>query len=201
MHRSNVGGKLTRNGLLHLYTKQYKESYFPMLLKDPTISNEDKHKIEDLLRKPWNLYIRRHSSLTAKSKYLKENILRQHAGWTPNSQMHLKYVHYFGNESSESILQEYGILPKDNQEVDVLRPKQCPNCGEYNRPDQKFCIKCRLVLSIEAFQDTLNEQNEKDKQIQELMEWKEQTQALLSNPEKFIEMRNEAYSMGKRKKN
>ena len=50
---------------------------------------------------------------------LKEHILRQHAGWSGRSQVHLKYVHYFGNESSKSILQEYGILPKDNEEMDV----------------------------------------------------------------------------------
>ncbi|MGH9974345.1 MAG: hypothetical protein ACRD8Z_00700, partial [Nitrososphaeraceae archaeon] len=134
MYRGNIGGKLTRTGLLNLYTRQYKKNHFPNLLSGPTISKEDKQKIEDLLKKPWNLYIRRHSSLTQKSKFLKENILRQHAGWTPNSNMHQKYIHYFGNESSESILQEYGILPKDNQEVDVLRPKQCPNCNESNRP-------------------------------------------------------------------
>ncbi|MGA6990109.1 MAG: hypothetical protein WBX81_06820, partial [Nitrososphaeraceae archaeon] len=130
MNRSSVGGPLTRNSLLEIYSSQYKKKYFPMLLRNPTISNEDKQKIRDLLRKPWNLYIRRHSSLTQKSKYLKEHILRQHAGWSPRSQMHLKYVHYFGNESSESILQEYGILPKDNAEADVLKPKQCPNCNE-----------------------------------------------------------------------
>ncbi|MGH9927059.1 MAG: hypothetical protein ACRD5B_16960, partial [Nitrososphaeraceae archaeon] len=141
LNRSNVGDQLTRNSLLQIYASQYKEHYFPMLLKDPTVSNEDKQKIRDLLRKPWNLYIRRHSSLTQKSKFLKEHILRQHAGWSPRSNMHLKYVHYFGNESSESILQEYGILPKDNQETDILRPKQCPNCNESNRPDQKFCFK------------------------------------------------------------
>ena len=35
---------------------------------------------------------------------LKEHTLRQHAGWPKTSQMHLKYIHYFGNESNESIL-------------------------------------------------------------------------------------------------
>jgi hypothetical protein len=189
--RNNVGSRLTRDGLLHIYTRHYKEKYFPMLLRSSTISNEDKQKIRDLLRKPWNLYIRRHSSLTQKSKYLKEHILRQHAGWSPRSQMHLKYVHYFGNESSESILQEYGILPKDNQEADVLRPKQCPNCQEYNRPDQKFCVKCRLVLSVEAFQDTLEEQRTKDEQIQDLLNFKEEMQVLLDEPQKFVEMLRE----------
>jgi integrase/recombinase XerD len=195
MIRKNVGGKLSRDSLTHIYSRDYKQNYFPMLLRDSTISSEDKQKIRDLLRKPWNLYIRRHSSLTQKSKFLKENILKQHAGWSPRSQMHLKYLHYFGNESSESILQEYGILPKENGEVDVLKPKLCPNCNESNRPDQKFCSKCKLILSIEAFQDALIEQQKKDEQIQELTrqmdelrESQEEMKVLLRNPKKLREM-------------
>jgi hypothetical protein len=191
--------QMTVRGLYGIY-EQYKEKYFPNLLKDSTIPKEDKHKLEDLLRKPWNLYIRRHSSLTQKSKFLKENILRQHAEWSPRSNMHLKYVHYFGNESSECILQEYGILPKDNQEVDVLRPKQCPHCNEPNRPNQKFCTKCRMVLSIEAFQDTLEEQRKKDERTQRLEERIDQLEAWLRHPEQFIRMREEAFEMDKEKK-
>ena len=164
MFRSNVGGRLTRIGLLHIFTKQYRD-YFLKLTNDSTVPKEERQGIRDLLKKPWNLYIRRHSALTQKSTILKEHILRQHAGWSPRSQMHLKYLHYYGNESSTSLLQEYGILPKANEETDLLRPKQCPNCGEPNRPDQKFCNKCRLVLSMDAFQDTLKEQQDKDEQI------------------------------------
>ncbi|MGA7367522.1 MAG: hypothetical protein WBX01_00195 [Nitrososphaeraceae archaeon] len=180
MNRRDVGSQLPRNGLLHVYTK-YKEAYFPMLLKDLTISKENKRKIEDLLRKPWTLYIRRHSSLTQKSKYLKENVLRQHAGWSPRSQMHLKYIHYFGNESSESILQEYGILPKYNQQTDALRPRQCPNCNEPNRPDQKFCVKCRMVLTYNAYSETIKEKQIKDKQIEEMMRKQEQFEQLIQS--------------------
>jgi hypothetical protein len=47
--------------------------------------------------------------------------LRHHAGWSGRSQMHLKYLHYFGNESSESLLEAYGIIPKGEQK-DQLRP-------------------------------------------------------------------------------
>ena len=54
----------------------YKEKYFPRLLKDPDVSKEDKEAITKLLAKPWNPYIRRHSALTEKSKVLKESILR-----------------------------------------------------------------------------------------------------------------------------
>jgi integrase/recombinase XerD len=146
-----------------------------MLLRNPTISSEDKQKIQDLLDKPWNLYIRRHSSLTQKSKFLKENILRQHAGWSPRSQMHLRYLHYFGNESSETILQEYGILPKNNEGSDVLRPKQCPNCNEPNRPDQKFCTKCRMVLTYDAYSETIEEKQE----LQKVREKQEQNMMLM----------------------
>lgn len=181
MIRRNVGGRLSRDSLCHIYTRDYKQNYFPMLLRNPTISIEDKQKIRNLLRKPWNLYVRRHSNLTDKSKYLKEPVLRQHAGWSARSQMHLKYIHYFGNESSESILQEYGILPKENGEVDVLRPRRCPNCNEPNRPDQKFCAKCRLVLSIDVFHDTLKEQQDKDEHINELTRQVEEIKTLLRN--------------------
>jgi len=54
--------------------------------------------------------------------------------------MHLKYLHYFGNESNDSILQAYGIIPKDSEAADVLRPKQCPNCNEPNKPDSNSVL-------------------------------------------------------------
>ena len=64
-------------------------------------------------------YIRRHSALTEKSAILKEHDLRQYAGWSPGSQMHLKYFHYFGNESNDSILEAYGIVSKDKNQLSV----------------------------------------------------------------------------------
>jgi integrase/recombinase XerD len=150
--------KLSPNGLRQIY-KNYKTKLFPSLLEGD-ILEDDKHHIKELLQKPWNPYIRRHSALTEKSRYLKENVLRQHSGWARNSQMHLKYIHYFGNESSESILEEYGIIPKEKQQNDALKPKQCPNCNEPNKPDSKFCAKCRMVLTYDAYNETLEKQQE-----------------------------------------
>ena len=89
---------------------EYKKQIFPKLLESPNVLPEDKQKIRELLKKPWNPYIRRHSAITEKSRILKKHVLRQHAGWTPASQMHLKYLHYFGNESNESLLEAYGIV-------------------------------------------------------------------------------------------
>jgi hypothetical protein len=120
----------------------------------------------ELLKKPWNPYIRRHSALTEKSIVLKEHVLRQHAGWSGKSQMHLKYIHYFGNESSESLLQAHGIVAKDQKLIDTLKPKQCPNCNEPNKPDSKFCAKCNMVLTYDAFNETVEEKQEKDKELE-----------------------------------
>src|SRR5215216_1916631 len=71
----------------------------------------------------------------------------------------------FGNESSESLLEAYGIIPK-GQQIEQLRPKQCPNCSEPNKPDSKFCAKCRMVLTYDAYSETLEKQQEKDSEVQ-----------------------------------
>jgi len=138
---------------------------FPKLLKDPNVPAEDKQKIKELLKKPWHPYMRRHSALTEKSTILKEHVLRQHAGWSPRSQMHLRYIHYFGNESSDSILEAYGIIPKDKPLSNVLQSKQCPNCNEPNKPDSKFCGKCRMVLTYDAYNETIESQKEKEDKL------------------------------------
>ena len=93
---------------INMIYRELKVLIFPKLLESPNVLPEDKQRIRELLKKPWNPYIRRHSALTEKSTILKEHVLRQHSGWTPGSQMHLKYLHYFGNESNESLLEAYG---------------------------------------------------------------------------------------------
>jgi integrase/recombinase XerD len=149
---------------MHGIYREYKTNIFPKLLKSPNIPPEDKKKIAELLKKPWTPYIRRHSALTEKSMILKEHVLRQHAGWTARSQMHLKYLHYFGNESSESLLEAYGIVAS-GQQLDQLKPKQCPNCSESNKPDSKFCAKCRMVLTYDAYSETLEDQKGKEDRL------------------------------------
>jgi integrase/recombinase XerD len=71
--------------------------------------------------------------------------------------MHLKYEHWFGNESSESLLEAYGLVDH-GEYIDQLKPRQCPNCQEGNKPDSKFCDRCRMVLSYDAYEETLKEQ-------------------------------------------
>jgi hypothetical protein len=167
--RSSMGKQLTINGLYGIY-KNYKEKFFPKLLEDTTLSNEDKEKIKGLLSKPFNLYIRRHSALTEKSTKLRSSTLNQHAGWTANSNMAQKYIHYFGNESSESLLEAYGIVTKSNITIDTLNPKICPNCNEGNTQDAKWCSKCKMLISFEGYQEALESQSKKEDELKVMKE-------------------------------
>jgi hypothetical protein len=164
---------------MNLIYREYKLRFFPSLLEDPKVPPEDKQKIRELLQKPWNPYVFRHSALTQKSTILKEHVLRQHAGWSPRSQMHLKYLHYFGNESSETLLESYGIVIKNQGHVNLLKPKQCPNCNEPNKPDSKFCAKCRMVLTYDAYNETIEEKEQKDKDLQLVKERMESIENML----------------------
>jgi integrase len=51
---------------IHKIYENFKKDYFPKLLESTTVPLKDKQKIKDLLKKPWNPYIRRHSALTIK---------------------------------------------------------------------------------------------------------------------------------------
>jgi integrase/recombinase XerD len=169
LSKNSMRKQLSVNGLYEIY-QDYKEKFFPRLLEDPTVPGEDKERIKGLLAKPFNPYVRRHSALTEKSTKLKSSTLEQHAGWVPGSNMHKRYIHYFGNESSIDILEAYGIVTKNNVPIDTLNPKICPNCNEGNTQDARFCSKCKMIMSFDGYQEVLQEQQEKDKDLQSVKE-------------------------------
>ena len=132
---------------------------------------EDKVKIKKMLQtRRWNPYIRRHTGLTEVSTKVPQSVMNQYARWSPGSKMAAKYIHYFGNESSESLLEAYGIVTQDNGLVDLLSPKQCPNCNEGNTQDARFCSKCKMIMSFDGYHEVLQEQQEKDKDLQSVKE-------------------------------
>lgn len=61
---SKLGQQLSGNALYKLYTRNYKKTYFPNLLDNHSLPNRDKAYIKNMLTKPWNPYILRHSALT-----------------------------------------------------------------------------------------------------------------------------------------
>lgn len=166
----SFGKQLTENALYKLYARNYKGKYFHRLLADANVDERDKSQIRNLVTKPWAPYIQRHSALTKKSQILKESTLRDHAGWSMTSRMPDVYIHYFGNESSKSLLQAYGIEDFSKKQIDILKSKVCPNCSEANKQDSKFCVKCRMVLSYDGFNQARSEDTNKIQKLEEDME-------------------------------
>ena len=165
----SMGNRLNEPALYKQYIQTYKKKYYPKLIdKDSNIPERDKSFIKNLLTKPWTPYIQRHSALTAKSLILKEHTLRDYAGWSMSSKMPQVYIHYFGNESSKSLLEAYGIEDYKNEKTNVLKSKSCPNCNEPNKPDSRFCFKCKMVLTFDSYKETLEREKEKDNDIDEL---------------------------------
>jgi integrase len=162
--------KLSHQGLVNRYD-YYKKKYFHTLLANPSIPAPDKSWIKNMLTKPWNLYIFRHSSLTEKSKIVTEAVLRKHAGWTMSSEMPQIYIH-LQDESSNIILEKYGFKNSKNSQQElsnVLMTKECPNCFEPNKPDgSKFCIKCKMVLSYDEYNETIEGKQRRENEILKL---------------------------------
>ncbi len=146
MNRATTGRKLTLLSLNLIY-REYQKKRFPRLLDDENIPIEDKNKIRELLKKPWNPYIRHHTGLTEKSKMkqINEHQLRQLAGWSPRSQMHLKYIHYFGNEASESLLEAYGITTKQQE---LAKPLHYNNVQTVM---SRIKLKANFVLNVKWY--------------------------------------------------
>jgi integrase len=182
LNAATFGRKLSPLSLNGIY-REYRTKRFPYLLNDENVPLEDKNKIRELLKKPWNPYIRRHTGLTEKSKMkqINEHQLRQLAGWSPRSQMHLKYIHYFGNEASESLLEAYGIVTKQHEQAKTMYYKQCPHCNEPNKPDSRFCSKCNMILTYDTYHETLEQERNKDRKIEDMIKRQEQFEILIQS--------------------
>jgi integrase/recombinase XerD len=179
----SLGRRIGSSTLYYIYAK-YKYELFPKLLDNPNVPPEDKQKLKELLKKPWNPYVvGRHASLTQKSRILKEATLRVFSGWTADSDMPRRYTHLFDNAACEDILEAYGLLDKGIQQQQ-LRSKQCPNCNEPNKPDSRFCNKCKMILSYDAYNETLQEQEKQklntDKIVEAIARIEELEQRVLS---------------------
>jgi integrase len=164
---NNYGDRLSEPAIYKQYTERYQKTYFPKLIdKESTIPERDKSLIRNLLTKPWTPYIQRHSALTQKSMILKEHTLRAYAGWSLSSKMPTRYIHYYCNEASKTLLEACGIEDNSkNGKTDILKSLICPNCQEPNKNDARFCFKCQMVLTFDSYKETLELQIEKDKKI------------------------------------
>lgn len=165
----NAGKPLTEATLYNIY-RWLKKTYFPRLLKDPNVPEEDKEVIMGMLKKPWNPYIRRHTGLTEKFPVLGA-LFNQYSGHTMGSKMPNRYVHLFGAQASTALLEAKGILPKDRETTELLKPKICYNCQHPNAVDAKFCAnkKCNVPLSQVAIMELTKQKESQEQMIKDLV--------------------------------
>jgi hypothetical protein len=168
--RKNTGRKIVGNTINAMY-ERYKKVHFPRLLEDPLVPEEDKRVIRDMLKKPWNPHNRRHTAATEICKRLKDPVLiDNYMGWSHAGNTRQKYQHYFADDSIDAMLTVMdGLVPAQvgQKKKDLLKPKQCPNCDETNKPESKFCSKCKFVLSFDAFNESIEEKERAAKEAQE----------------------------------
>ena len=167
------GRHLAPHSIHSVYSK-YKKVDFPKLLKDPLVPEEDKRKIRDLLQKPWNPYLRRHTTVTEVFKAVRDpKLVNQYFGWTENSNMWKRYAHYFAEDSFDTILTVMdGLKPiasgNNTKTKGILKPRVCPNCSETNTPESRFCSKCKFVLTFDAFNEKVQDSENMKKILTDL---------------------------------
>jgi len=167
---------LKASSLHGIYDNLRRHYFAKVILERPDVPPEEKAILKRLREaKPWNPYNRRHTGLTEKARLVNEYDLRQHAGWTKNSDMIEIYTHDLGNESSEDLLLAYGIDVRSTTTTagnasarSVLEPKTCPNCSEPNKPDARFCISCKMVLTYDSHIEIINEAEQTKKKLEEI---------------------------------
>jgi ribosomal protein L40E len=87
----------------------------------------------------------RHTRLTELAKELPEQILKQIAGWVPDSKMAQVYLHLSLKDVEESLLTKvYGIKPLENEKKEKFII--CPKCRELNPPTATICWRCKTDL-------------------------------------------------------
>ncbi|MDQ3836161.1 MAG: hypothetical protein M3270_04415, partial [Thermoproteota archaeon] len=178
--------RITLGAMQSVYVN-YKKRYFSRLLEDPLVPEEDKRKLRDLLKKPWNLYIRRHTAATEISKKLKDSVLLdQYMGWSRAGNTRQKYQHYYTDDSFDAMLVIDGLIPVNGSSnsktktKNLLKPRICSNCDQTNKPESKFCVKSKFVLSFDAFNEI---EEEKSKAAREAEQNKQELQQMKAKSE------------------
>jgi hypothetical protein len=172
--KKNTGKRLAPHSIGARY-EYYKKIAFPKLLDDPLVLEEDKRKIRELLKKPWNPYVRRHTAATEISKAIKDSVLiDQYLGWSHRGNTRQKYQHYYADDAYDAMLTMMdGLAPPTSEQLtngkkkSFLKPKQCPHCDEPNKPEAKFCAKCKFVISFDAFNETIEEAENNKRKLEE----------------------------------
>ena len=90
-------------------------------------------------------------------------------GWSHSGNTRQKYQHYYADDSFDAMLVIDGLVSPTgkSKNKDILKPRQCPNCDEGNKPESNFCAKCKFVLTFDAFHEAVEEREKATKETEE----------------------------------
>lgn len=120
-------------------------------------------------KKPLHPHIFRHSRMTELAKELTEQELKKFAGWTQNSNMASVYVHLAGEDVSNKLLANAGLIDHKlaNKGKAELLSIECPSCNALNGSDIKIC-KCGRVLDLKEAQKEIDNYKEQSNELETL---------------------------------
>lgn len=108
------------------------------------------------------------------------------------------YVHLSGRDVDNAILKVYRMDQNDNNtERSVLKPKDCPRCGETNPATNKFCLKSGMPLDKETIVRLVEkdlQRKEADRLLDELIKDSEFKEMLIKKIEKITDLKKQSTS-------
>lgn len=106
------------------------------------------------------------------SKGFTDKDLRLWFGWSNFSYMPSNYSGAYGLKDTENkILKLAGISMEEKEGgEEILKPKECANCGHLNSSTLKYCDKCNTALDLKTIIHTEKKKELRDKFIEMLME-------------------------------
>jgi hypothetical protein len=70
---------------------------------------------------------------------------------------------------------------EEEEEATLLQPKTCPHCSEPNKPASKFCVHCHMVLTFDAFGETIEEAEKTKKEFEQIKEKQNRLEETVAN--------------------
>lgn len=114
----------------------------------------------------------RHSRATELAKEITEQELKKFGGWSANSHATTLYIHLSGEDVSNHILANAGLIDAEKaQKTLVLKSIECPTCHKINSSETKIC-SCGRILDLKEAQaeiDRYKTYEERLKRVEQLI--------------------------------
>ena len=166
-----------------LWTKNYGEP----LNYDAVRVQLKKLAVKAGIKKDIHPHLFRHSRASHLANQITEAQMKEHFGWTQNSDMAATYVHLSGRNVDRALLKASGIEIGEEPEEEKFKLRICPRCKEKNSPGQRFCGRCGTFLTLKtAIEMQKVEESEKPENLKVKRFMVEQGEALalvLKDPE------------------